>query len=140
MNWKVKSQLVHYLNVVLNTAKMKATLESIENDLKELISLEEGWDGEQPPSPVPSPYSIWFARCIAKWALTKDYTIIDVDADVIGGTAVYLAHGQPDERQVWISCLNDKEPFVLASNGKEIVYSEEFEPFLSFARMERFLE
>lgn len=68
----------------------------------ELRSLTPGWDGED--APPPSDVSISVAKKVAQWIEQNELPIDSIDADVIGGVAIYLSNQLG--KTVWVSIMN----------------------------------
>ncbi len=91
--------------------------EEIRKDLIKLQSYQDNWDcrGASKPSLV----SIEKAKIVIDWAILNNIDIGEVDADVLGGVAIYLINKNNSECFVWISCRNNGEQSVILINGKE---------------------
>lgn len=77
--------------------------------LNPLRILEEGWDGED--SPVPNADAFRHAEEILVEARLRGYEPLEIDADVLGGIALYFSapagHAEGEaERWAWIACMN----------------------------------
>ena len=84
----------------------------------ELRALKDDWDSEGAPAPTEE--TIREAEAISKWAHGLEIEH-EMDADVLGGTAVYL-HRPELDRRIWISCLNVRETVVAVySEGNEVL-------------------
>ena len=75
---------------------------------EQLCELQDNWDGEG--APKPSQQSIVKAREIINWIedckVVNDHTLLDIDADVLGGVSLTLINNKKNKK-VWISVLND---------------------------------
>jgi hypothetical protein len=65
--------------------------------LTEIKKLDDNWDGEG--APKPSEIALRHARATISWAETVGIKITDVDADALGGVAVWIG-------AVWIADTN----------------------------------
>jgi hypothetical protein len=86
--------------------------------LDSLGEFPDNWDREGAPSP--SVEAITRANGMLKWATEAGLSVTDVDADVLGGVAIWLVgdHG----RRVWLSCMNNGHDSVVMSDGRGVVY------------------
>ena len=76
-------------------------------NLEELGRLEDGWDGEGAPKPLPS--TILRASTVVRWAHDRGITNLEIDADVLGGMAVTIFPPDSTDRKLWFSLLNSHE-------------------------------
>jgi hypothetical protein len=76
----------------------------------ELEALEPNWDDEG--APTPSSDSISGAVDIVSWAERNGLQVESVDADVLGGVAIYLRSAAPKQR-AWVSILNNGRRSIL---------------------------
>jgi hypothetical protein len=76
------------------------------NMLKDVVALEDNWDGEG--APKPSPDALARAADVLRWAESREVEVLDVDADVLGGVAVYVRTVDVSTRAVlvWLACMN----------------------------------
>lgn len=72
--------------------------------LSRLLQLTDGWDGED--APAPSTRSINLAWYIVGLAVDRGLLVTEVDADVLGGVAVWVTDGHV---RVWILVMNSGE-------------------------------
>lgn len=85
--------------------------------LERLKRLAADWDGEG--APKPSRGAIAGASKVVAWVTAAGLEVTDVDADVLGGVAVYL-HGSATGRSAWIACMNDGTSTVVLSSGRAV--------------------
>lgn len=78
--------------------------------VQELQRLPYNWDfeGADPPNENAAKNAIDFIH----WALENDLEISDIDADVLGGIAIWIGDN------IWVSCLNYREPSVVIINDQ----------------------
>lgn len=87
------------------------------DEIENLKNLKDNWDGASAPSPNIA--AINRAKNIANWANMNDLDISDIDADVLGGVAIYL-QSRISKRKAWISCLNKGYDVVVLYEDKNI--------------------
>jgi hypothetical protein len=83
-----------------------------------LQRLQDGWDGEG--APRPSPQAIARAFNVVTWAEDAGLRVSEIDADVLGGVAVWLKGERGDERAAWIACMNSGEDALVLSEGRTV--------------------
>jgi len=82
--------------------------------LEAMRHLVEGWDGQD--APPPNREALDYAQEIVRWALQQGLVITEVDADVLGGVAIWMA-GQSGTT-AWVACMNNgAKTLVLTENG-----------------------
>jgi hypothetical protein len=87
--------------------------------LAALQRAEDGWDGEG--APRPSAEAIARAFGVLNWAERAGLRVSDVDADVLGGVAVWLKGDLEANRlSAWIACMNNGHDTVVLSAGDEV--------------------
>lgn len=82
-----------------------------------LKNLQPNWDGEG--ADVPSEESINSAKEIVTWASQNNLDIEDVDADVMGGVAIYLRGVY--NRTVWLAIMNSGSRSIILQHDRNIV-------------------
>ena len=84
-----------------------------------LASLPHGWDddGAEPPNDA----AIVRALTVIDFAEANGLDVYDVDADVMGGAAVWLAHPDNNRRRVWVSLMNDYSDTAVMSEGGTVL-------------------
>jgi hypothetical protein len=68
---------------------------------EELSELKDNWDGEDAPPPTKE--AIANARAVVAQAFEVGYDVDEIDADVMGGVAVYITG---IGGRTWIACMN----------------------------------
>lgn len=69
--------------------------------IEDIKSLKPNWDSDG--AEVPSEKSIQIALDVLQWARQNNVKVFSVDADVLGGIAVYLS----GKYLIWVSVLNN---------------------------------
>jgi hypothetical protein len=72
------------------------------------------WDDEG--APAPDAAAVDHAEAVVDWAKQNGLTVAEVDADVMGGIAVFLASSPPG-RSAWIACMNKGGDTAVLSEG-----------------------
>jgi hypothetical protein len=72
--------------------------------LETFRTYSDNWDEEG--APAPSPDAIARAQKVLDWAEAKGLTVTEVDADVLGGIAIFFASKNRRACTVWIACMN----------------------------------
>jgi hypothetical protein len=85
----------------------------------ELGTLTDNWDGEG--AARPSVEAIERAVLTIQWAKDLGLKVTDVDADVLGGVAVWLGSAAHPDRRVWVSCMNNGRDTIVMSNREGVV-------------------
>jgi len=84
--------------------------------LQFLRALPDSWDGDDAPAPAPS--AIDRAESLLRDSTMNGVQVAEVDADVLGGVAIWLAGPSP-AASAWISLMNNgTDTLVLCENGK----------------------
>ncbi len=84
--------------------------------LEFLRQLPDNWDGADAPKPTPG--AIMRAETVFCLVKSGGVQVTDVDADALGGVALWLA-GPTPKRSAWLSFMNDgTDTLVLSDNGK----------------------
>jgi hypothetical protein len=91
--------------------------------LTKIAALSEGWDREG--AAPPDNEAIGRAARTVAWAWKQGFQVDDVDADVLGGVAVFIRTG---ERSVWISIMNGGQGGALFSVRGEVQAHDPFAP------------
>lgn len=87
-------------------------------DVTKLRELKDGWDGEG--APVVADRAISLALEMVSWAEVHGLLVTDVDADVLGGVAVWV-EGPGGGRRAWLSLMNNaRDTVLLMENGKTL--------------------
>ena len=89
--------------------------------LSKLRGLPDDWDGEG--APKPNVESLSRAKEVIDWALDRALVIEDVDADVLGGVAVWLVSAAGSRRRAWIACMNDGQDTLVLQDGSEVQHA-----------------
>ena len=84
-----------------------------------LAALPHDWDGEGAPPPTAE--TLEQAGRAVVWAREKELQLIEVDADVLGGVAVWLGSPRHPQRRAWFAFRNDGTKSVVLSNGTGLV-------------------
>lgn len=87
----------------------------MEQQLEALANYPDNWDDEG--APAPNDDSVVRAREVLLWAHASKLDVFDIDADVLGGIAVYVRKGA---RQAWIGCMNGKGTTVVLSTTNKV--------------------
>jgi hypothetical protein len=87
--------------------------------LAKLFELEDDWDGEG--APKPSRPALQRADAVVRWAHESGLVMTDVDADVLGGVAVWLrADPMSPVRSAWIACMNNGQDTLVLSEARDV--------------------
>lgn len=86
--------------------------------LGSLGSLQDDWDGEG--APRPSGEALERAQTVMDWAESKGLLVVDLDADVLGGVALYIKASAGADRQVWIGCMNKGGDTAVMSTSSKV--------------------
>ena len=91
----------------LAASDVQAPVCPAEAHLAPLAALADGWDGEGAPAPAPA--AIEAAREVLRDLAMHDHhpEADAIDADVMGGVAVYLYGPPGSDRSVWLAFGND---------------------------------
>lgn len=101
-------------------AAADARHEAAVSRLEGLSRLADGWDDDE--APRPSADALGRAREALDRAATHGLFPEEVDADVLGGVALWFAaEGDKPERRAWIACMNEgRTTFVLTVDDKPV--------------------
>lgn len=94
-------------------------LEPSADPLRQLVDLQDDWDGEG--APRPSDGAVRRAREVLGWVRNNNLFILEVDADVLGGVAIYLKADERSDKRVWIACMNDGKDTAVMSTRDAVV-------------------
>lgn len=86
--------------------------------LAELGRLGDNWDDEGAPEAAHS--AVQQAKQVLGWARRNSLNVASVEADVLGGVAVYL-NCEASAREAWIACMNDGAFTAVLSKADEVV-------------------
>lgn len=92
--------------------------------LAKMATLEDDWDEEGAPAPLPA--AVARGLVALELAEKRGLLVTDVDADVLGGVALYLMRSQDEDRSVWISIRNNGRDTASLSTAVEMVASVPF--------------
>lgn len=81
-----------------------------------LRALSPNWDDEG--APVPSEIAINKAKDIFDWVNQHGLTVESVDADVLGGVAIYL--DEVNDKSTWIAIRNDGATSIIIRHDNKI--------------------
>lgn len=88
------------------------TMPEAKERLVELSAIGEDWDGDGAPSPAPA--ALARAEAVLRWADANGAEIVDVDADVLGGIAIWLRGAQG---RAWVACMNNGSDTLVTGEG-----------------------
>jgi hypothetical protein len=78
--------------------------------IEDIKKLQPNWDSEG--AEVPSEKSIHMALDVLQWAQQKNVKVLSIDADVLGGMAIYLT----GTYIVWVCILNNSSYGIIYDN------------------------
>lgn len=92
---------------------------AVHEALNSLRDLKDDWDNEG--APAPSAAAVDLASLIVEQTSgLKGVQVADIDADVLGGVAVWLCSTSHPARRVWISCMNRGKHSVVCMDGATV--------------------
>lgn len=110
----------------LETVRVLQEHGTMKEALGSLGSLQDDWDGEG--APKPSGEALQRAQAVMDWAESKGLLVVDLDADVLGGVALYLRASSGADRQVWIGCMNKGGDTAVMSTSTKVEDHCMFDP------------
>lgn len=87
--------------------------DQMEQTFERLGNLQDNWDGEG--APAPSPAAIEQARQIVSWLVLNHVPVAEIDADVLGGIAIWVLPAAG--RTAWVACMNDGARTLVSSDN-----------------------